>query len=134
MGQAQTENLMANMYTSESYPKIGSKQSYVRLCTKSKSAMTGEGHVKNIFLDPDKRLNVQLEVMVADEPHVYNIDVNCLNPTADFIMLFEAAIKKVDELTIEGNEKVQAVVKDYEQLIKDTYSGILGNPVEFEEV
>lgn len=115
------------MNTAE-YPMLGTKVKYLRADEKGK-IFDGEGNVCAIYLDPNKRVMVQ----VKDGDNAYNVDFFGLNPTADTRKAYEKVIKEVTKITESGNKLVEKTVSEHNDKVSDAYTATLGAPVTMEE-
>jgi mevalonate kinase len=112
------------MYTAE-YPEIGKSVKYLRADDKG-NIFRGFGIVRAIFLDPNDRVQVQ----VRDGDNAWNIDFFCINPTDETLQEYQEMIADVQRLTDEGNALVKEIVEKYNDLVKQAYDVIIGEPVE----
>lgn len=116
------------------YPVIGTKVKFCRQNVQTHEVETGSGTVLAICMDQNKRLVAHIQPDFpegTEQPSKFNVDLNCLNPTDEFIQKFTDVTAEIKRLTDEGNEKVKQIVADYEGIISGKYTEILGSPVEF---
>lgn len=106
------------------YPTIGSQATYIRSNEKGE-VFTGAGVVQAIFIDPRRRLMVQIK----DGENAYNVDFATINKDKDFEKEYKAAIKEVAKITKEGNELVQKTVSSYNAEVDSVYDKVLGAPI-----
>lgn len=111
------------------YPPIGTFVKYIRADAEGKIHQ-GEGQVRAIFLNPDRRQMVQ----VADGSNVWNVDLAVLNPTPETVKAYEELIVEVRVLTDEGNELVKKTVEEYNAKVEAAYLRVLGSPVDLGNV
>lgn len=119
------------------YPTIGQKLSFIRqnLNNKENPIHQGVGIVCALSMDTHKRLVATMLTMKdngSGESEKVNVDLQCLNPSEEFVANFAATTQAVQNLQSEGNGKAAEVVAEYNQLIQSAYSGVLGEPVEVE--
>lgn len=118
-----------------SYPRIGSKVSYVRQNERSQM-VEGTGIVQAIVLDPSKRLMVHLETDELDpetqQKTRKNVHVACLFPSDEFKAQFKATTEAVIALGDEGNTKSRDIVAEYNQRVDAAFSLVLGEAVAFD--
>jgi tripartite-type tricarboxylate transporter receptor subunit TctC len=124
-----------------SYPTIGQKVRYVRQDPTTGKSVTGEGQIRSIAVDPDKKLvaflegdverpNEKGELVTTKEKFL--VYVSCLNPSEEFIDKFTAGMNKVLEIAQEGNGKSQEIVAEYNQKVDQVKNEFLGQSVVFE--
>ena len=115
------------------YPQMGSTIKYIRQNVNSEIE-TGSGVVVGLALDPNKRLIVHIEkplITPGAPADRINVDLLGLNPTRDYIELYTNKMKEIKTLSNEGNDKMKRIMDQYNGLVEDLYSTILGQPIEF---
>jgi hypothetical protein len=110
------------------YPTIGTVVNFVRTNT-LEAPEVGKGTVFGFGLDPNKRIMAHIELLGTTER--VNVDLNCLEPTEEFIAAYAQTIKEIKSLSNEGNEKVKVLVEDYNKRVDNLYSKVLGEPIIF---
>lgn len=115
------------------YPELGTKVSYVRQNHQGE-ILTGQATVMAICVDGEKRLTAHLkDTSPQEEPKPgFNVPLTCLNPTKEFIEKFTEEMGKVEALVKEASDMNQEIVKKYNAEIAVLYTGILGEPLVFE--
>ncbi len=109
------------------YPTIGSTVSFIRQNNLGEPEK-GKGIVLGITLDVNKRLMAHIDVGTEK----VNVDISSLNPSEEYIAQFSAALKKIKEISDEGNGKVKEIVLEYNKQVDEVYLQLLGEPVVFE--
>ena len=116
--------------TDQIYPELGTKARYMR-ATPEGEIIEGVGIVKAIFLDPRKRLMVQ--VVDIDTAASWNVDFIGINYADDMHEKYARVIEGVTDITLEGNKLVQETVKGYNEQVEELYTSVLGAPIDFVE-
>lgn len=98
-----------------------------------------EGIVVSIHLGEDGRKMVRLKYTKADDvvdgvlqeggEAMANVDYAAVNPTAKFIELYKKMHKDVGDVSREGNEKIQVLVKEYNAKVDALTNEVLGEKV-----
>lgn len=114
------------------YPELGAKVKYLRADENGKM-FEGKGNVQAIFLDPNKRVMVQVLDRSADQDQVFNVDLMGIDYTGKTKVAYKKLIEAVQAKTQEGNEKAREIVKQYNDEVDALYSAELGAPVVLEE-
>lgn len=112
------------------YPPLGTKVTYVRQDPQGQ-VLQGEAVVLAICLDQEKRVMAHIKHNAEGEGFAFNVDLNCLNPSEEFVEKFKDVTNRVRLLQGAANEEIQAKVADGNRRIADEYSTILGHPVNF---
>lgn len=110
------------------YPRLGEKVTYLKADEKGE-VTNGEGIVQAVFLDPNRRVMVQ----VKDGEHAFNVDIFGINWTQATFNAYVDIIKNVVTVTEEGNELVKKTVSEYNEKVEALYNDAFGKPVEIEE-
>lgn len=108
--------------------ELGTKVDYIRQDTEKQELVKSEGIIKGIFLSPENRVLVNIK----DGDSSYNVDYNAVNYTEEFENVYNDVLIKVKKVSKEGNDKVQELVSEYNDLVDEMYNTILGEPVEVE--
>ena len=110
----------------KNYPTIGQLVTYARADEKGE-VHTGSGKVQAIFVGmPDRRLMVQ----VKEGDAAWNVDFAMIDHTPEELESYRAAVSQVQAITEEGNEKVRAIVAEYNAKVQDVYTETLGALIE----
>ena len=121
----------------QEYPAIGSKVSFIRQ-DHNLNVVAGTGMILAICMDAEKRLcaHIQPDNMIpdadAERPAKINVDLACLNPSPEFVELFNKRSEEVKALTAEGNGKARDIVAEYNQRIDAIKNDLLGSAIELE--
>lgn len=113
------------------YPRIGQTVNYVRQANGG-GIETGSGRVLAICLGEDKRLMLHLDNEAPEGSQKFNVDLNCVNPTPDFIDRFTVACDTVAKISKRGNDIVAETVKEFNLQVEAEYVGILGEKLCFD--
>lgn len=88
----------------------------------------GEGVVTALFLNPDKRLMVQ----VKDGEKLVNVEAAMINASEETQNDYRAMVEAVDALSKEGNEALRKVADSYNAQVQEAFNSVLGVPVVIE--
>lgn len=118
----------------EYYPKLGQLVGFVQADQQTGALVEGKGRILAIAMDGAKRPIAHLEHVPNTEgkPN-FNIDLNALNPSEEFKAKLKTCVETVLKISAEGNAKVGVVVGDYNKQVDAQYTGVLGEPVVFEQ-
>ncbi len=116
------------------YPKLGQLVSFVQADQQTGALVEGKGRILAIAMDGAKRPIAHLEhVPNAEGKPNFNIDLHALNPSEEFKAKLKTCVETVLKISAEGNGKVGAIVGEYNKLVDAQYTGVLGEPVVFEQ-
>tara|TARA_R110000782_G_scaffold266688_1_gene361415 strand:- start:102 stop:491 length:390 start_codon:yes stop_codon:yes gene_type:complete len=109
------------------YPSFGSKVTFIRQGPNQETE-TGAGIVLGVHLDALKRIMVHIQLDGKEEK--INADINCINPTPEFIEKYNKTINLVKEISERGNKEIETIVSRFNAKVEDLLDGILGKPVD----
>lgn len=116
-----------------SYPRLGSKVSYIRQLAQTGELQEGVAVILAIHLDQSKRLAAHLEGTKEDgSKELFNVDLNLLDPSAETKAALQVMADQVKALSEEGNGKAAAVISEFNAKIEMVVSQVMGEPVMFE--
>lgn len=104
------------------YPELKSEVRFIRQDVENKVLVEGIGEVQGIFLDARKMPMVRVK---AGED-AYNIDLAAINYDEAFKVKYEALLAEIAEITKDGNDKVKAIVEEYNAMVDKKYEELLG--------
>ena len=111
----------------KNYPEIGKGAKYIR-ADEDGNIAKGFGIVQAIFLDPNKRLMVQIK----DGENAWNVDFYGINYTDEVAQGYADLIERVQKITEEGNNLVKETVERYNDAVAEAYTTVLGAPIKAE--
>lgn len=116
------------------YPQLGQLVSFVQADQNTGALVEGNGRILAIAMDGAKRPIAHLEHVpnVEGKPN-FNIDLNALNPSEEFKAKLKTCVESVLKISAEGNAKIGTVVGEYNKQVEAQYTGVLGEPVVFEQ-
>lgn len=116
------------------YPSLGQRVNFIRQGVGTE-AVEGSGIIQGIFLDPSRRVMVNLETDEVNEVGKKvrrSVHVTCLSSSEEFKAAFKASLETVEKLAEEGNSKSREIVAEYNQRVDEAQRGILGAEVVFD--
>lgn len=110
----------------KTYWQIGSIVDYARPDQKG-DIHTGKGTLVAYFLNEGR-----LMAQVKDGETAWNCEYPMINASPEKVAEYDAAIKRVQAITLEGNEKVKDVVSVFNAEVDSVYEAVLGEKVQLE--
>ena len=116
------------------YPKLGQLVDFVVTDQKTGALIEATGRVLAICMDGRKRVMAHLAYVPAEDRAEVNVDLQCLNPSAEFKQKLQAILEQVLANSAEGNEAVKSIVEKHNAKNDALFDSLLGSMVEFEEL
>lgn len=101
------------------YPKMGATVTFAR-CDDKGVVTTGYGIVQAIFIDPMKKICVQ----VKQPQGAYNVDLGMVNYSSEELEAYKKVCAEVAEMTETGNAEVRALVDKLNSSIEEKHKSL----------